>query len=194
MINYERKLQEIESNEIQRINTLAFKEYNLFLQQAYFHEYIQDKNIEELIKSIDTSNFKTNEHLKLIHSLVIELAIESNDLIKLCDIKNKQLLHTESMSKIKNHDKNLKSFQSLQNQSECQIYYKLWADLICHVYYSILISKSTYAQSQISKRIEKTIIDLQTSIIQFIQNTNETLNDRKRENNKHNIIRTTMTL
>ena len=87
------------------------------MQQSYFHEYIENKNIDDLIKSVNTKFLKMNNDLKLLHEFVIELVVQSNSLIEKYDIKLKQLLHTKKAYDIIHSNKNLKSFQSLQNKS-----------------------------------------------------------------------------
>ena len=106
---YQVKLKQIQEKNTENFATIQFQEYNLFLQQSYFFKYIENKNIDDLINSVNINTFKNNRETKIIHDISLKLFSESNNIIEFFDIRLKQLLHTENIQNLTTN-KNIKSF------------------------------------------------------------------------------------
>ena len=125
------------------LNTLSFKEYDSFNQDFYFHEYIQDKNIDDLIRFIDDKNLKKNNHLKLIFNVATIYASKYAFIISKVDQRSKQIIQNNFL-KLKKEDKDLKSFKELQNFNIIHEYYKTFVICIAYIYYMTKIKIKNY--------------------------------------------------
>ena len=167
---FQNKSSKINANQ-STLNTLSFKEYDSFNQDFYFHEYIQDKNFDDLIESIDLAVIKQNDHLKLIVNIATIYASKYVSFVSKVDQRSKQIIQSDSL-KAKKEDKDLKPFKELQNSNTTHEYYKTFANCITYIYCMTKIKVQNYQQSNF-QLYSNEINALQSDILYYFDNQNE---------------------
>ena len=175
------KKEKNEINEKENIsNTLTFKEYDAFNQDSYFHEYIENKSFNNLIKSVDFETIKSNDHLHLLYITTVENLVKYNSLIAKVDQRSKQIINTDSL-KDKQENKNLKPFRELNKNEKSQQYYTMFANLITYIYYSTQIERVNYNQPKFDLfSIE--INRLQHDVLNYFNKKNTDIDEQLKNN------------
>lgn len=176
---YNEKKQEIVEKQLIQ-DTLTFKEYDPFNQASYFHEYIKDKEFNQLIESVDLEIIKKHEHLSLIYQVIRKFFAKYTHLISLVDQRSKQIINSDSL-KAKEEDKNLKPFRPLQTSHDNHEYYKIFANLITYIYYSTKIENKNYLQPNFDMYLLQ-VNALQLDIVRYLSNSDENKEDELENN------------